>query len=113
MDEDRFFLEQYHRVFEQRRQHTIHIWAIPTVVVTVATLATSKVDTGQLNVFTIRFLIVPLIFLLLGVIRISLRHNFFEEAYGFLLREMDRNRKPIKRLPYLGYELVFFKFRLS
>ena len=103
---DEVQLEQYRQVWEQRRRHVGLYWKIPTVAtlfigLLIQTPFFKSLVSWKYHVFTT--------FLTLytwGVVRLFLRHNFFQEAYGILLQDMeDRMTNPLRPLPQFGREL--------
>ncbi|MBI4970883.1 MAG: hypothetical protein HZC17_03485 [Candidatus Omnitrophica bacterium] len=105
MDEKELHLAQYNQIFEQRRSHINVFWSIPVTAAIVSYLA-QRVDVSQLSVMTKITSFVLLLFFLLGIVMLSLRHNFIQKAYCLLLQEMeDRVRNPLSPLPLTPREL--------
>ncbi|GEM_PF-1615158 len=107
MSEDKFFLEQYKQVWEQRRQHVTHIWAIPAIIAGfIALLFNEKISFEKFNALTYFSLaLVPI-----GMVGLFLRHNFFIKVLGLLLEDLAKYQRPFPRLPQFGdrLKLVYY-----
>jgi len=108
MNEDKLFLAQYNQVWEQRRQHVGLYWKIPiislafvTFIITIINYSKISLDANRINILFVIF--IPY---LIGVVRIYLRHNFFQRTYGLLLQDLENGEGiPIRPLPQFGTEL--------
>ncbi len=103
MNHDPFFLEQYKQVWEQRRQHVSHIWAIPVVITGLLGIFASLLIKNKINLevnYGIKLL--SLFLVCFGFFGLFYRHNFFIKVLGLLLEDLQK--KPIARndLPQFG-----------
>lgn len=103
MSEDRFFLEQYKQVWEQRRHHVNHIWAIPIIAIGLVTVFVTLIQKElimkvTLNSWSLCFIIAGLI----GFAGLFLRHNFFIKVLGLLLKKLAKDKSPDSDLPQFG-----------
>ncbi len=106
MDDDNLFKLQYGQIWQQRRQHVTLYWAIPTVAGGVIAFFVSHLSVNGLNKCTVYLLFGLLLLFSWGAIKIFLRHNFFQRGYGLVLKDMDRQRKPLEFAPQFGEDLV-------
>lgn len=113
MNPDKLFLEQYKQIWEQRRQHVGHIWAIPIIITgllgILITLVVNKVINFSLS-WSTAFKVVSLIVVFSGFIGLFLRHDFFIRVLGLLLKDLQKEQGPEKNLPQFGDE---FKIRYA
>ena len=100
------FLAQYNQVWEQRRQHVKLIWTIPTLGGAVVAFFIAQLPFEKLNNLSKHLLFLSLVIFAIGVIRIFLRHNFFQAVYGLLISDLEREREPIIPLPQTGEQFI-------
>lgn len=102
---EELFLAQYNQVWEQRRGHVGHIWAIPTTVTALTGILITLWVSGKIS-FSLHFewKILSLTFVYLGFFGIFCRHNFFIRVLGLLLKDLARKPKAWKNLPQFGSE---------
>lgn len=105
MSDSELFLAQYNQVWEQRRQHVTLIWTIPTVGGAVIAFALSQLPAKGLNPISVFLFFILLLIFSHSVFRIFLRHNTFQQAYGFLLAHLNSEKKPMNPLPQTGEDL--------
>ena len=100
---DEFFLTQYNQIWEQRRQHVGHIWAIPVVATGLAGIFATFMVNQNVNFSTHTNLkIAALCIVGFGFIGLFLRHNFFIKVLGLLLKDLAAEEKPKQNLPQFG-----------
>lgn len=100
---DELFLKQYDQVWQQRRQHVGHIWAIPVVITGLLGIFTTLLVYGKINFSShicLKFL--SILVIALGFFGLFCRHNFFIRVLGLLLKDLQSNPTAREDLPQFG-----------
>lgn len=103
MERDGLFLAQYNQVWEQRRQHVVHIWAIPAIVVALTGIFVTLLIYNKINFSThILGKLVSASLIYIGFFGLFCRHNYFIRVLGLLLKDLAKNQNAESDLPQFG-----------